>query len=202
MENPPLNFYRLKLFMLGDCRVGKTSYINRLCQNKFTEYVMTVGCDIQMKEYTSKKGTKIMVDIWDTAGQEKFKSLTKTMIKNADGVLLLYDITDRKSFINIHNWLQDINNFTKDIKIILIGNKCEMENERQIKIEEAKAITQEHNILFYEVSCQNNINIEEAFNAIVTAINDEKESNILQCFNNLKSNNFDLEKEEKKSECC
>ena len=117
------------------------------------------------------KGKKVKLQIWDTAGQERFKNITASYYRGGNGILLIYDITDRESFQNLNCWLIEIEkNANKNVKIILIGNNCDLEDKREVSYQEGKDFAQKNNMLFFEVSAKNNTNINEAFESLVEEI--------------------------------
>ena len=114
------------------------------------------------------KGKKVKLQIWDTAGQERFKNITASYYRGGNGVLLIYDITDRESFENLNCWLIEIEkNASKNIKILLLGNNCDLEDKREVSYQEGKDFALKNNLLFLEASAKNNINIKEAFELLV-----------------------------------
>uniref|UniRef100_H2ZGR3 Ras-related protein Rab-10 n=1 Tax=Ciona savignyi TaxID=51511 RepID=H2ZGR3_CIOSA len=116
-------------------------------------------------------GKKIKLQIWDTAGQERFHTITTSYYRGANGIMLVYDITNTKSFENISKWLRNIEEHaSEDVEKMLLGNKCDMEDKRMISKERGEMIAKEHGIKFYETSAKNNINIETAFIALATDI--------------------------------
>ena len=117
------------------------------------------------------KGKKVKLQIWDTAGQERFKNITASYYRGGNGIVLIYDITDRESFQSLNCWLIDIEkNANKNVKIILIGNNCDLEDKREVSYQEGKDFAQNNNMLFFEVSAKNNTNINEAFKSLVEEI--------------------------------
>ena len=117
------------------------------------------------------KGKKVKLQIWDTAGQERFKNITASYYRGGNGILLIYDITDRESFQSLDCWLIEIEkNANKNVKIILIGNNCDLEDKREVSYQEGKDFAQKNNMLFFEVSAKNNTNINEAFESLVEEI--------------------------------
>ena len=117
------------------------------------------------------KGKKVKLQIWDTAGQERFKNIVASYYRGGNGILLIYDITDRESFQSLNCWLIEIEkNANKNVKIILIGNNCDLEDKREVSYREGKDFTQKNNMLFFEVSAKNNTNINEAFESLVQEI--------------------------------
>ena len=117
------------------------------------------------------KGKKVKLQIWDTAGQERFKNITASYYRGGNGIVLIYDITDRESFQSLNCWLIEIEkNANKNVKIILIGNNCDLEDKREVSYQEGKDFAQKNNMLFFEVSAKNNTNINEAFESLVEEI--------------------------------
>ena len=165
------NERRINLMILGNSKVGKTCFILRYTDNIFQEvYLSTIGIDFKTKtETVNNKQYKIY--LYDTTGQEKYKSIALNIIKNAQGIILMYDITDRKSFESIPDWIKSV----KDAKgsnfpMILLGNKLDKEDVRVIKEKEGKELADEYKIKFFETSNKTGINIQEAGMALVNEI--------------------------------
>ena len=154
-----------KICVLGQTNVGKTNLITRFTENKFLpDYLATVGFDYKVKTISlnnSKK--KIKLIIFDTAGQERYKSVCKYWYKRVDGIILVYDITDRESFDSIPSWIKEIKEFNNDLPVILFGNKIDKEEDRIVSSEEGKHFADNNNIGFYETSAFNGDNVAEAF---------------------------------------
>ena len=127
------------------------------------------------------KNRNIRIQIWDTAGQEAFRSITRTYYKNSTCAFIVYDITDKKSFDNVITWLNEVKDRCyKDILICLIGNKCDLEGKRVISFEDGKSLADQNNLLFYETSAKNGINIQECFNESATILVDKIENGQLK----------------------
>ena len=137
-----------KIITLGDSKVGKSSLIVKFIENKFTnDYTSTIGFDLKYKSLQLENNEVIKIIIHDTAGQERFKSLSTNYIKKANGVLLVYSITDKDSFNNISNWMNDIIDEAGDkIPIVLIGNKCDLEDNRKISKEEGENAAKQYTL--------------------------------------------------------
>ena len=137
-----------------------------------TNYLTTIGIDCKFKNEKLKNGEEITVKISDTAGQEKFRSIATNFLKKADGIILVYDITYKKSFENLNRWFKDINENTTGMPIILLGNKMDLEENRVVSTEEgiefAKKISED--IEFYETSCKTGENIKEAIRYLIEKI--------------------------------
>lgn len=160
-----------KLLLIGDSGVGKTCVLFRFSDDAFnTTFISTIGIDFKIKT-VELNGKKIKLQIWDTAGQERFHTITTSYYRGANGIMLVYDITNPKSFDNISKWLRNIEEHaSEDVERMLLGNKCDMEEKRMISKERGEQISREHGIKFYETSAKNNINIEKAFITLATDI--------------------------------
>ena len=145
---------RQKIILIGDVAVGKTCIINTLLGQKFNEeYEPSIGVDFFSKTLKFKEKA-IKLQIWDSAGQEKFKSLIPNYIRGASLIFLIYDITNKNSFTNLPFWVKFINNI-ENTNIVIVGNKTDLENKRQISTEEAKNYCLENSFEFFEVSAKN-----------------------------------------------
>ncbi|CAM9433101.1 ras-related protein Rab-10 [Lethenteron reissneri] len=153
-----------KLLLIGDSGVGKTCILFRFSDDAFnTTFISTIGIDFKIKTI-ELGGKKIKLQIWDTAGQERFHTITTSYYRGAMGIMLVYDITNAKSFENISKWLRNIDEHaSEDVERMLLGNKCDMEDKRVVPKEKGEQISREHNIRFFETSAKSNINIEKAF---------------------------------------
>ena len=163
---------KIKIMLLGESQIGKTSFIQRYVKNNFNlSYITTVGIDFQLKQI-KMNNKSIKLQIWDTAGQERFKNITKSYFHSSDGFIVGYDITSRLSFTNVSTWLKEINeNAPEEIQKILIGNKCDL-NEREVTTEEGQKLAEENGMKFFETSAKNDINVKETFEAITKDILD------------------------------
>uniref|UniRef100_A0A8D3BJX1 small monomeric GTPase n=1 Tax=Scophthalmus maximus TaxID=52904 RepID=A0A8D3BJX1_SCOMX len=144
----------LQVMLLGDSSVGKTCILVRFKDGAFLggNFIATVGIDFR---------------IWDTAGQERFRSVTHAYYRDAQALLLLYDITSKPSFDNIRAWLTEIHEYAqKDVVIMLLGNKSDMAAERVVKKEEGEKLAKEYGVPFMETSAKTGVNVELAFLAI------------------------------------
>ena len=155
---------KYKLIMLGDENVGKTSIINRFKKNEYSgSYEPTIGLDFQTQSITVDN-LNVKLLLYDTAGQEKFRSLIPLYTKEANIIFLIYDISNYDSFSNIEKWHQLLDNINKDEGIFfLVGNKIDLTEERKVKEEEAKAYADNNNFIFAEVSALNGDGIEDLF---------------------------------------
>ena len=157
-----------KLVIIGDSGVGKTNILSRYLNDEFSlTSKATVGVEFG-STMVKKNGKLIKLQIWDTAGQERYKSITTSYYKGAKGAFVVYDITNKKTFKNIDKWILELKaNGSEDILIILIGNKLDLEKNREVNTEEVKKKAEELDIPYFETSALNGSNIEHAFDVIV-----------------------------------
>ena len=194
-------FEDIKLITLGNSTVGKSSFITKYIDNSFTfNYTTTLGVDFKQKKIKLKNGKDVRLRIFDTAGQERFKSVSFSFIKKADGVILIYDISDLDSFKAVDNWIKSIRETGKEkLPIILVGNKCDLsDNKRKISLVEGQDKANEFQIPFYETSCKDGINIKEVFEKLVDDIIEKGNKNIMGEFKILNKG----KKGKKKEKCC
>ena len=199
--------YIIKILTLGDTTVGKSSIVLRFSDNKFDDYKFpTIGIDFKTK-YIKVKGASVKVLIWDTAGQEKFRNIAKQYYKGANGVLLIYDVTNRKSFERIEDWITELkeNNKIEELFIILVGNKIDLEEKREISKEEGDRFALDNNIKFSEVSAKTGDGILDLFNDItkgtmdkIFSANNENSEDRDQIYAYLDNKNL----KKKKKKCC
>ncbi len=160
-----VNFdYLLKYIIIGDAAVGKSNLLLRYVHGQFKpEYQLTIGVEFGAKniEIDSKM---FRIQIWDTAGQENFRSITRAYYKNSVCALVVYDISSRDSFNNVMSWIEDCRNQSpKTIFIVLVGNKCDLEDKRQVTYEEGKELADKNELLFFESSAKDGINVDDIF---------------------------------------
>ena len=158
----------LPLMLLGDSQVGKSSLLLRLTGNQFNDsQLTTVGKESYIMQ-VNLHGYELKMKIWDTAGQERFKSMSVQVIKTSDAVVLVYAINDRNSFNALDKWLLKISEASDISKkpIIVIGNKSDLDDKRQVSYEEGKNFAKNKGYNFYETSAKTGENINEAFNDI------------------------------------
>ena len=157
-----------KIIFLGDQYVGKSSILNRFYQDKFEQdYQATIGLDFHSKN-VEIKGTTIRLLLYDTAGQEKFKSLIPMYIRDANIIIVVYDITNKDSFTHTEHWVNE----TKDLKredaiFVLVGNKTDLDDTRAVSHKEAEDFASEKGFLFHEVSAKTGEEVQELFTSII-----------------------------------
>ena len=196
----------LKLLLLGDSSVGKTSILLKYISNKFDESsISTVGVDYMDKIIDYNK-FKIKLQIWDTSGEEKFRTITKNFYRNADGLLVVFDLTKKESYDHIRIWINEAKENNDKLKTLLIGNKLDLKDERIVAIDVAKQFAEKNNLKYIETSAKDGTNINESFQAIIDLLFDGKSSEeILHEFTKQDSSlsvvNDSMEVKKKKA-CC
>ena len=191
----------IKIITLGNSAVGKSSFILKYTDNVFSlDYLTTLGVDYKHKKIKLKNGKDVRLRIFDTAGQERFKSVSASFVKKADGVILIYDIGEKDSFEAVDNWIKSIREIGKDkLPIILVGNKCDLsDDKRMISLKEGQDKANEFNIPFYETSCKEGINIKEVFEKLIDDIIEKGNKNLMGEFKILNKG----KKGKKKEKCC
>jgi len=163
--------FLIKLLLIGDSGVGKSCLLLRFSDDSFTtSFITTIGIDFKIKTI-ELEGKRIKLQIWDTAGQERFRTITTAYYRGANGILLVYDVTDDASFQNIRNWVRNIEQHAADnVEKILVGNKCDMEAEKVVDTQRGLDLANEFSIKFFEASAKANINVREAFESIALDI--------------------------------
>ena len=156
-----------KVLLLGNSNVGKSSLFLRFVDDTWNDtFVPTIGVDFKIKSM-ELDDKKIKMQIWDTAGQERFKNIISSYYRGAQGILLVYDVTDKDSFKNLSNWLIEIEkNASKNILRVLIGNKCDLEDKRVISYAQGKEFADTYGLKFIETSAKKNKNVKEAFETL------------------------------------
>jgi len=157
----------VKILLLGDSGVGKSAIMLRFTEDRFTEDLMsTIGLDFKMKMIEIDNKT-VNIQIWDTAGQEKFKTITKTYYRGASGYIIVYDVTNRNSFDHVSTWVDEINDHgNNDMIKILVGNKCDLDG-RTVTIEEGKELARKLDMPFFEASALTGANVTQIFHESV-----------------------------------
>ena len=160
----------IKLLIIGDQAVGKTCLLLRYSDDSFTQnHIATIGIDFKTK-FITINNIKIKLQLWDSAGEEKYRTITKSYYKGAQGIILTYDISKKESLNHIESWMKLINDNANDnVCKILIGNKIDVLN-REVPKEEGEKIANNLGIKYFETSAKENINVEEAFNYLVKMI--------------------------------
>ena len=199
-EDNDINENQIKIMILGNSSVGKTSFIIKCTEDCFQEvYLSTIGIDYKEKEVIIE-GKKYKILLYDTTGQERFKSLAINLIKDADGVMLMYDITNRESFNSIIDWIKNIEERKgENFPTIILGNKVDNEDIRKVSKEEGEKVAEGNDISFFEISNKTGVNVNEALLAFIKEILSFKKKNFF-----FKTQTISIKslKTKKKKKCC
>ena len=165
MATPGINYdYLLKYIIIGDAAVGKSNLLLRFAQNDFkSEYQLTIGVEFGAKNIDIDN-KKYRLQIWDTAGQENYRSITRAYYKNSVCALLVYDITNRDSFEHISSWIEDcLSQSPKTVFMVLVGNKSDLNEQRKVSTEEGQQMARNNNLIFFETSAKSGENVDKIF---------------------------------------
>jgi len=169
---------QFKVIISGNCGVGKTSLLVRFVDDAYTEghKSLTINADFKTKVLSNfnSGGKDIKLTIFDTAGQEKFRTITSSFYRGAAGAMLVYDISSRDSFDAMQSWIEDTQLYLAEVPRVIIGNKLDLASERDVKEEEGEALAKRLQSPFFETSCKTGENVEEAFFALVRAMQQEE----------------------------
>ena len=191
------NLINIKIILLGNVSVGKTCIIGRYINNSFSDaYKSTIQAEQSTKIINEDDDTSLKLIIWDTVGQEKFRSITRQYYRDALGAIIVFDLTDKKSFDDVNSWLKDLNTHgSKDTVIIILGNKSDLSGQRVVTQEEIKEAF-DKNYLYFDVSAKNGNNISLAFDKLKKMImeNLKKNENLEGYNNNIKENETKVKK--------
>ena len=196
MSKDESNIKTFNIITLGSSEVGKTCIIRRYIDNEYiSSTISTIGIDCKAKIFTINS-IKYKIIYYDTAGQERYASISSKYIKSANGVILVYDITNKKTFSKIEEWSNILERNNKNYSAVLVGNKMDLESERQVSTNEGLTLANKLNIEFFETSCLTNQNIEEMMNKISTLT--------INRFDSKRNSNLSLNKVKKKDgkNCC
>lgn len=185
----------IKLLTLGNFSVGKTSIILRYANKRFfNTYLPTIGMDFIPKSI-ELNNIKLNIQIWDTAGQERYHAVSEQYYKKMNGVVLVFDLTNKESFTGIKRWMNEIERSRgKEVPIVLLGNKCDLE-DRAVKKEDIDNVVKKRKLVYYETSALNGENVDNAINDLVLQV--------VECFEKRDKGGVTLAKTTmKKKECC
>lgn len=163
--------YLFKVVLIGDSGVGKSNLLSRFTRNEFNlESKSTIGVEFATRSI-QYEGKTIKAQIWDTAGQERYRAITSAYYRGAVGALLVYDIAKHQTYENVERWLKELRDHaSRDIVIMLVGNKSDLRHLRAVPTEEAKAFAELNGLSFIETSALDSTNVELAFHTILIEI--------------------------------
>nr|XP_033809701.1 ras-related protein Rab-39B-like [Geotrypetes seraphini] len=165
--------YQFRIVLLGDSTVGKSSLLKRYTEGTFLDLInQTVGVDFYVQFLEVEPGIYVKLQFWDTAGQERFRSVTRSYYRNSAGVLLMFDLTNRKSFESILLWYREVTEWVQPVKMtfLLVGHKSDLEAQRQVPREEAETFAATLGMSYVETSAKNNSNVVAAFQLLTQQI--------------------------------
>ena len=170
-DDGPEYEYLFKLLLIGNSGVGKSCILMRYADNSFTEnFFNTIGVDFKIKTI-SLNDQVIKMQIWDTAGQDRFRTLTSSYYRGAHGIIIVYDVTNKDSFDNVRQWMTEIEKFASEsVNKLLVGNKSDLEEQREVTSEEGMELAKKFDIPFLEVSAKNSTHVDDTFKTMASEI--------------------------------
>ncbi|KAK3577369.1 hypothetical protein CHS0354_008465 [Potamilus streckersoni] len=212
--------FLIKFLALGDSGVGKTSFLYQYTDSTFTgKFISTVGIDFREKKVVHRLGGidggvtsrshRIHLQLWDTAGQERFRSLTTAFFRDAMGFLLLFDLTDEQSFVNIRNWLTQLQThaYCENPDIVLCGNKADLEDKRKVSEERAREMAEKYGLPYYETSAATGQNVAKAVECLLDMVMIQMEKCVDKSLfpaarNGRKSGRYDMDENPESGSSC
>ncbi len=192
---------QIKILIIGETGVGKTNFIYRYIENKFSSTSLSsvgFGSNVKIREIGGKK---IIIQLWDSAGQSLYTSITKNLFNRVQGIIILYDITNINSFLKVENWIKIIEQENKKLIYEIAGNKSDLEDLRNVDKNEGKNLGNKYRVNFYEVSAKKNINIVECVNDLVKKILENLDLQSNPTFN-IDERSFRVKDKSKNERCC
>ena len=205
-----MNEINLKILLIGDSSVGKSSILLKYIEDKFSEnYVSTIGIEYKIKTLIIN-WKKVLLRIWDTSGQERYRSITQNFYRNANGILFIFDITNKETFENIKNWIIDSDSEDNQVIKVLVGNKIDIDENRKIDNDIIQKYAEKKGMKYYETSAKEGINIDLVFRKIAELIlskSEEEEGKEEEYHpHNPRKDSFNLSidssEPKKKKQCC
>ncbi|KAI6653207.1 Ras-related protein Rab-13 [Oopsacas minuta] len=160
-----------KIVIVGESAVGKTALLYKYAEGVFKNgLISTIGLDFRTK-IVDVEGVPVRLQVWDTAGQERFRTLSKQLFRGAKGIVLVFDVTNRKSFDQLNYWINSFESYgVREEGVLIVGNKSDLEEVRQVSTREAQAVATDHSYNFIETSAKNGTNVNEAFSMLAREI--------------------------------
>ncbi|XP_073148224.1 ras-related protein RABA5b-like [Henckelia pumila] len=173
--------YLFKIVVIGDSAVGKSNLLSRFARDEFDHHSKaTIGVEFQT-QVVEVDGKEVKAQVWDTAGQERFRAVTSAYYRGAVGALIVYDISRKPTFESIKRWLDELNTHCDTaVARMLVGNKCDLENIREVSVEEGKCFAEEEGLFFIETSALDSTNVRKSFEIVIREIYDKVSRKILK----------------------
>lgn len=193
----------MKILLIGDSGVGKSCLLVRFVEDKFNpSFITTIGIDFKIKT-VDINGKKVKLQLWDTAGQERFRTITTAYYRGAMGIILVYDVTDERTFKNIKTWFNTVSEHANDdAQLLLVGNKSDMDT-RVVTTEQGETLAKELGIPFVESSAKEDSNVDEIFFTLAKLIQEKVDSNQVNNAENGRDGiNINTSSSSSKSNCC
>lgn len=184
-----------KIVFVGNSSVGKTSFLGRFCDGRFSPgSAATVGIDYRVKT-VRVDDSRVAVQLWDTAGQERYRCITQQFFRKADGVVVMYDLTARQSFLDVRQWLSSVEEAVGDrIPVLLLANKIDNEKEREVPRGLGEQLAKEHDLIFYECSAYSGHNTEEPVLHLARILKEQEDT--------VREDTIQVDRPAKKKACC
>lgn len=184
-----------KIVFVGNSSVGKTSFLRRFCEDRFSPgMAATVGIDYRVKT-VSVDDSQVALQLWDTAGQERYRCITQQFFRKADGVIVMYDLTAKQSFLSVRQWLSSVEEAVGDhLPVLLLGNKIDNEKEREVPRGLGEQLAKENNLIFYECSAYSGHNAKESLLHLARILKEQEDT--------VKEDTIQVGRPTKKKSCC
>jgi small GTP-binding protein len=168
--------FMFKLLIVGESGVGKTCILLRFADNSFEEtFLSTIGVDFKVKEILVEN-KKVKLQIWDSAGQERFRNITMSYYRNCSGIIVVYDVTSHDTFEKVPEWISEVRRYVPTVPLVVVGNKCDLVDKRKVTYEEGQELAKSLGLILLETSAKTNQNIEDAFQQVAVQLIKEAES--------------------------
>jgi len=170
--------YLFKLLLIGNSGVGKSCMLMRYAENTFsTNFFNTIGVDFKIRS-VNIEGKNVKLQIWDTAGQDRFRTITCSYYRGAQGIIVVYDVTDRESFEAVKHWMQEIDKYAQEnVLKMIVGNKCDMTDKRKVTLEEGQDLASQYGVVYFECSAKSCSNIDLVFQTMAKTVMDKFSNN-------------------------
>lgn len=171
--------YLFKLILVGDSGVGKSCLMMRFVDNSYNDsYISTIGVDFKIRG-VDIGGKSVKLQIWDTAGQERFNTITRSYYRGAHAIIVVYDITDEETFVNVKHWLSETSKYaSKEVLKMIVGNKCDLEDQRAVDKSQAQSLCDQLDIPYVETSAKDASGVEEGFTRIAQSCKEKFENTV------------------------